>query len=188
MEAVDAVAHTPTIRALIITGKGEQAFVSGGDLKELNQDVRQETGKRLNAIMSAALVQLAQLPIPVIAAVNGDAFGGGCEIVTACDLRLASETARFSFAQVRVGLVSGWGGTARLINLIGQSRAMEILLTARIFDAAEAQRLGLIHRVFARRAARVACCPNLGGGADPTASSCAGGNEIACLCKFGTNN
>lgn len=152
MTAVDTVASSAAVRVLIITGKengqGRQAFVSGGDLKELNQDVSVETGKRLNSVMSAALNQLTQLPIPVIAAVNGDAFGGGCEIVTACDLRLASEAARFSFAQVRVGLVTGWGGTARFINLIGQSRAMELLLTGRVFDAAEAQRLGFVHRVL----------------------------------------
>jgi enoyl-CoA hydratase len=146
--AVTAVSQTPTLRALIITGTGQQAFVAGGDLKELSQNPDAAAGKRLNQIMGQALAQLADLPLPVIAAINGDAFGGGCEILTACDLRIAVPHARFSFAQVKVGLTTGWGGTARLVHLIGQSQAAELLLTARPFDAQEAHRLGLIHRVL----------------------------------------
>lgn len=147
--AVAAAARTPTLRALIVTGTGTQAFVSGGDLKELSQHPEPEAGQRLNRTMSVALAQMAALPVPVIAAVNGDAIGGGCEILTACDLRLAAAHARFSFAQVRNGLTSGWGGTSRLVALLGESRAMELLLTTRLFDAAEAQRLGLVHRLTA---------------------------------------
>ncbi|MCP4423180.1 MAG: enoyl-CoA hydratase [Chloroflexi bacterium] len=146
-KAVTAVSQNPTIRALIITGTGSRAFVAGGDLKELSRNPDKTAGRRLNRIMGAALAQLTQLPLPVIAAVNGDAFGGGCEILTACDLRLAAAHARFSFAQVKVGLTTGWGGAARLIRLIGQSRTADLLLTARLFDAPEAQRLGLIHRI-----------------------------------------
>lgn len=145
--AVTAVSQAAAIRALIITGAGDKAFVAGGDLKELRAHPEPEAGARLNRVMGTALAQLTELPIPVIAAVNGDAFGGGCEILTACDLRLAAAHARFSFAQVKVGLTSGWGGTGRLVRLIGQSRAMELLLTARLIDAAEAHRLGLIHRL-----------------------------------------
>ena len=81
--------------------------------------------------------------------VNGDAIGGGCEILTACDLRLAAPGARFAFRQVHNGLTTGWGGAGRLVALIGQSRAMELLLTGRTFDAAEAQALGLVHRLAA---------------------------------------
>ncbi len=146
-QAVTAVAHAPHARVLIITGSGDKAFVAGGDLKELADHPEPEAGLRLNQVMSQALAQLTELPIPVIAAVNGDAFGGGCEILTACDLRLAAPHARFSFAQVKVGLTSGWGGTARLVRLIGQSAAMELLLTGRLIDATEATRLGLIHRL-----------------------------------------
>lgn len=143
-----AVAQNPSSRALIITGTGSQAFVAGGDLKELSQNPDRASGERLNRVMGQSLAKLAELPIPVIAAINGDAFGGGCEIITACDLRMAAPHARFSFAQVRVGLTTGWGGTARLVHLIGQSRAMDLLLTARLFNADEAYRLGLIHRVL----------------------------------------
>ena len=94
-----------------------------------------------------ALFQLTELPIPVIAAVNGSAYGGGCEILTACDLRLTTESARFGFVQIKNSLTTGWGGTGRLVRLLGQSRALELLLTGRIFSATEAQEMGLIHRI-----------------------------------------
>ena len=142
------IAEDEQIRILIVTGSGERAFVSGGDLKQLSDDPHQAAGERLNRVMTAALTQLTLLPLPVIAAVNGDAFGGGCEIITACDLRLAAAHARFSFAQVRNALTTGWGGTGRLVRLLGQSRALELLLTARVFDATEALSFGFVHRVI----------------------------------------
>ncbi len=144
---VTAVSQDPHIRLLIITGAGRQAFVAGGDLKELSGHPEPEAGIRLNRIMGDALQQLTQLSIPVIAAINGDAFGGGCEILTACDLRIAASHARFSFAQVKNALTTGWGGTARLVRLLGQSRALELLLTGRLLTAVEAQQIGLVHRV-----------------------------------------
>lgn len=144
---VAEVRQDPAIRVLIITGTGMQAFVAGGDLKELSQHPEPEAAVRLNRVMSDALQALTELPIPVIAAINGDAFGGGCEILTACDLRLASHEARFCFAQVKNGLTTGWGGSGRLVRLLGQSRAMELLLTGRLFTAVEAQSMGLIHRL-----------------------------------------
>lgn len=147
--AIAQVAAAEQVRVLIITGSGERAFVSGGDLKQLSEDPRQASGERLNRVMTRALTQLTQLPLPVIGAVNGDAFGGGCEIITACDLRIAAAHARFSFAQVRNALTTGWGGTGRLVRLLGQSRALDLLLTARTFDAAEAVSLGLVHRIVA---------------------------------------
>jgi enoyl-CoA hydratase len=146
-ECVTAVAQSPDIRILIITGMGRQAFVAGGDLKELSGHPEPEAGARLNRTMCDALTRLTELPIPVIAAINGDAFGGGCEILTACDLRMAAAEARFCFAQVKNALTTGWGGTARLVRLIGQSRALELLLTARLLTAVEAQQIGLVHRL-----------------------------------------
>lgn len=145
--AVDRAAHDAGLRVLIVTGAGDKAFVSGGDLKELIHHPEAEAGARLNRVMGDALAQMTQLPLPVIAAVNGHAVGGGCEIMTACDLRLASERAHFSFAQAKVGLTTGWGGTARLVRLLGQSRALELLLTGRVFDGQEARRLGFVHRL-----------------------------------------
>jgi len=147
-DAVNVIEQNRSARVLIITGTGP-AFVSGGDLKELSRHPERDAGERLNRVMSEALGRLAGLPCPVIAAVNGDAVGGGCEIVTACDLRLAAHEARFAFRQVHNGLTTGWGGTSRLVALIGRSRAMELLLTGRTIDAAEAQSMGLIHRVAA---------------------------------------
>ncbi|MBK7217068.1 MAG: enoyl-CoA hydratase/isomerase family protein [Candidatus Promineofilum sp.] len=116
--------------------------------EELANHPEAAAGERLNRVMSAALDDLVALPCPVIAAVNGDAIGGGCEILTACDLRLAAPGARFAFRQVHNGLTTGWARGA-LVALVGQSRATELLLTGRTFDAAEAQALGLVHRLAA---------------------------------------
>lgn len=146
-EAVTAVAANPSVRVLVLTGTGDRAFTAGGDLKELSGHPDRAGGERLNRIMSGALAQMTGLPVPVIAAVNGNAYGGGCEILTACDVRVAADHCRFSFAQIRNALTSGWGGTARLVRQIGQSRAMELMLTARAIDAAEAQAIGLVHHV-----------------------------------------
>ena len=148
--AVEKAAGDSSLRVLIITAAGDKAFVSGGDLKELAHYSDSKSAERLNRVMSAALDRLTRLPAPVIAAVNGDAIGGGCEIMTACDLRLAAESARFRFAQVQVGLTTGWGGTARLVHLVGASRAMDLVLTGRSFDAAEAQAMGFVQRLVER--------------------------------------
>lgn len=144
---VAAVAADPTVAALIVTGTGRQAFVAGGDIKEHVGHADAATGARLHRVMSGALHQLTQLPIPVLAAVNGDAYGGGCEIITACDLRLMRADAHLHFVQARVGLTTGWGGTARLVHLLGLSRALELLLTARALGADDAHAVGLVQRV-----------------------------------------
>lgn len=145
--AVERAAVDPSLRILIITGAGDQAFISGADLKELSRHPEAAAGERLNRTMSRALAMLGELPLPVIGVANGDALGGGCEVLTACDLRIAAASARFAFRQVHNGLTSGWGGAARLVPLIGQSRAMELMLSGRVIDAAEAQQIGFIHRV-----------------------------------------
>lgn len=147
-EVVHQCAELEELRVLIVTGAGERTFVSGGDLKELANHPEEEAGARLNQTMSAALAELASLSLPVIAAVNGDAIGGGCEIVCACDLRVAAPHVRLSFAHVNNALTTGWGGTRRLVQLIGQSRAMELLLTGRMLSAQEAVKIGLLHRVL----------------------------------------
>ena len=146
-ERISAVSHNTAVHVLIITGAGEKAFVSGGDLKELVNYPRREDAQRLKRVMGHVLEQLTELPIPVIAAVNGDAFGGGCELLTACDLRIAAKHARFCFAQIKNGLTTGWGATGRVVPLIGKSRAMELMLSGRIFEAEEAQQIGFMHRL-----------------------------------------
>ncbi len=145
---IAAVARQPQIRVLILTGVGP-AFVAGGDLKELSQGDFEANGQRLSRVMSGALAQMARLPIPVIAAINGPAVGGGCEIALACDLRLAAAGASLSFAQARLGLTTGWGGAARLCALLGRSRATGILLMARSLSAEEALAIGLLHAIAA---------------------------------------
>lgn len=142
---VTAVSKNTAIRILIITGAGNRAFISGGDIKELARYPKREDAQRLRQTMGEALTLLTQLPIPVIAAINGDAFGGGCELLTACDLRIATQKARFCFAQIKNGLTTGWGGTGRLVPLVGQSIAMELMLSGRVFEAEEAQQMGFVH-------------------------------------------
>lgn len=146
-DCIAAVSRDSNIRILIITGTGDKAFVAGGDIKELSSHHEPEAAIRLNQIMRDALVQMTELPLPVIAAINGDAFGGGCEILTACDLRMANPHVVFSFAQVKNALTTGWGGTGRLVRLLGQSRAMDLLLTTRILTVDEAKAIGLVHRI-----------------------------------------
>jgi enoyl-CoA hydratase len=149
-DCVELAAGNPALRVLVITASGDKSFASGGDMKELVGFPMREAGNRLSQIMGDALGRLTRLPIPVIAAVNGDAVGGGCEIMSACDLRLAADDARFRFVQVAVGLTTGWGGAARLTHLIGAARAMELMLTGRYFDAIEAKSIGFVQRLVAR--------------------------------------
>ncbi len=144
--AISAAERSARLRALIVTGTGP-AFIAGGDLRELGHEMSAAAGERLNRVMTGALARMARLPIPVIAAINGDAAGGGCEIITACDLRLAVAEAQLRFVQVRMGLTTGWGGTARLVRLLGASRAMALLLTGESISAGEAARIGLVHRI-----------------------------------------
>jgi enoyl-CoA hydratase/carnithine racemase len=146
-EVIASAAGNSQLRALIVSGTGT-AFIAGGDLRELEDETSVEAGERLNRVMGDALARMARLPVPVIAAINGDAAGGGCEIITACDLRLAAAGAQLRFVQVRMGLTTGWGGTARLVRLLGASRAMALLLTGESISAAEAARIGLVHRVI----------------------------------------
>lgn len=167
-KAVAQAAQTPQLRVLIVTGSGSQAFISGGDLKELSRYPEKGAGERLNQVMGDALNQLTQLPLPVIAAINGDAIGGGLEVALACDLRLMTATARLRFAQVGNGLTTGWGGTGRVVRLLGQSRATELLLTGRVIEASEAANIGLVHRLVPA-------------GADPIMAAKSWATELATL-------
>lgn len=142
----DAVAADPAVRALILTGAGEKAFVAGADIGEL-AEVDGDEGRRLAERGQAAFRALERLRKPVIAAVNGFALGGGCELAMACHIRLAAPTARFGQPEVKLGLIAGFGGTVRLPRLVGRGRALEILLTARMVAADEAERIGLVNRV-----------------------------------------
>jgi enoyl-CoA hydratase len=133
-------------RALIITGAGDRAFCAGADVKELIgrslQD--QQRGAELG---QGTFAKLDRLPIPSIALVNGYAFGGGCELALACTFRLATANAKFGLPEIKLGLIPGYGGTQRLPRLIGEARAMEMILTGRTVGAEEALRLGLVNRI-----------------------------------------
>jgi enoyl-CoA hydratase len=142
----DAVATDTAVRALIITGAGPKAFVAGADIAELAA-VSGGQGRQLAERGQSVFRAFETLEKPVIAAVNGFALGGGCELAMACHIRLAAPNAKFGQPEVKLGLIPGYGGTVRLPRLVGRGIALELLLTARMVDAEEAARIGLVNRV-----------------------------------------
>ena len=134
------------VRCVIITGAGEKSFVAGADINELS--VQTPTGGREHARTGQHILDLIEhLCKPVIAAINGFALGGGCELAMACTLRIAADTARLGQPEINLGIIPGYAGTQRLARLIGRGRALELLLTGDHVTAAEAHRLGLVNRV-----------------------------------------
>ncbi|MGQ0553247.1 MAG: enoyl-CoA hydratase/isomerase family protein [Planctomycetota bacterium] len=146
----EALAADEAVRAVILTGAGEKAFVAGADIGELASQTPLQArplamrGQRLMDTVEAC-------PKPVVAAVNGYAFGGGCELALACHLRLAADNALLGLPEVTLGIIPGYGGTQRLPRIIGKGRAMEMILTAARVDAAEAYRIGLVNKVFPQK-------------------------------------
>jgi enoyl-CoA hydratase len=144
--AIETIGENEDVRALILTGAGTKAFVAGADINELAKHNALEAklfAKRGHHIISA----LQKLPIPVIAAVNGYALGGGTEIALACDFIYASETAVFGLPEITLGVIPGFGGTQRLPRLIGPNRAKEMIFTGKMISAAEGEKLGLVNQV-----------------------------------------
>lgn len=145
-----ALAIDPAVRAVVITGSGERAFAAGADIRALAETdgvsgvAASQRGQQVFALIQS---QLERHGKPVIAAVNGVALGGGCELALACTVRIASEKARLGFPEVKLGLIPGYGGTQRLPRLIGSSAALRLMLSAQIVDASEALRLGLVDEV-----------------------------------------
>jgi enoyl-CoA hydratase len=134
------------VRAVVLTGAGDKAFVAGADIAELAAlapEAARETALRGQHVLDL----VAHLGKPVIAAINGFALGGGCELAMACTLRVAADTARLGQPEVNLGLVPGYGGTQRLARLVGKGRALELLLRGHVIDAHEAFRIGLVDRV-----------------------------------------
>jgi enoyl-CoA hydratase len=144
--AVAALADDPAVRAVILTGAGEKAFVAGADIAAM-QAMDPAAARELARLGHCLCRRIERAPKVFIAAVNGYALGGGCELALACDLRLAAETARFGQPEINLGIIPGFGGTQRLPRLVGRGRALELLLTGAIIDAREALRLGLVNRV-----------------------------------------
>lgn len=135
-----------TVRCVVLTGAGERAFAAGADIKAMAAFSPRE-GLAFGRLGHAVVAAVEDLPKPVIAAVNGFALGGGCELALACDLRLASETARFAQPEVGLGIPPGWGGTQRLPRLVGPGLAAELIFTGRRVAADEALRIGLVNAV-----------------------------------------
>ncbi|HEY3999673.1 MAG TPA: enoyl-CoA hydratase-related protein [Candidatus Xenobia bacterium] len=143
-DALEALQDNPDVGVLCITGGGDKAFVSGADIKDLRER------KAMQAVASPAqrlFTVIEKLDKPVIAAINGFALGGGCELALACDVRVASESARLGFPEVGLGIIPGAGGTQRLPRLVGWGWARELILTGQILDAPTALRIGLVTHV-----------------------------------------
>ena len=145
--AVDEVAADPSARALILTGAGDKAFVAGADIGEFNLLTSASDSAAFARRGQAVLAKLEALPKPVIAAINGFALGGGCELALACDTRLAADTARLGQPEINLGIIPGYGGTQRLARLVGEGRAKWLCMSGDMVDAAEALRIGLVDRV-----------------------------------------
>ena len=136
-------------RALLVTGAGDRAFCAGADIKELmGRPPAQGRHDMLNG--QRIISRFGTLPMPSFALINGYAFGGGLELALACNFRLALKTARFGLPEIKLGLIPGYGGTQRLPRLIGEARALEIVMTGRTVMADEAERVGLVHRLVDR--------------------------------------
>jgi enoyl-CoA hydratase len=147
-EAIEQAHAQPDLLALIITGAGG-SFISGGDITDLHQEYTETEGLRMITLMGDALQRLAALPCLTLAALDGPARGGGCEVALLCDWRVAAENASLGFVQVALGITTGWGGATRLMHTVGYARALELLTLGRVLTAAEAHRLGLITHLVA---------------------------------------
>jgi enoyl-CoA hydratase len=145
-DAVTRIETDSAVRGVLLTGAGNKAFVAGADITELT--AQGPSGGRARSLVGQQVFRrLERCGKPVIAAVNGYALGGGCELAMACHLRVASENAKFGQPEVKLGIAPGYGGTVRLPRLIGKARALELLLTGETIDAEEARRIGLVNRV-----------------------------------------
>ncbi len=140
------VAEDAEIRAVVLTGAGEKAFVAGADIKYMSS-LEPGQAKEWGALGHAAANLLEQMAKPTIAAINGFALGGGCELALACDLRYASERAKLGQPEINLGIVPGWGGTQRLARVCGVGVAKDLIYTGRTIDAETAYRVGLVNRV-----------------------------------------
>ncbi len=147
VDAVEAIAEEPEIAALIITGAGDKAFAAGADIRELSR-IENVYGGREQALAGQNVMhEIASLPFPTIAAINGYALGGGLELALACDVRVAASSAKMGLPEVSLGIIPGYGGTQRLSRLIGPGRALDMILTGRQVDAQEALQMGLVNYV-----------------------------------------
>jgi enoyl-CoA hydratase len=144
--ALDALASDAEVKAIVLTGTGEKAFVAGADINELAV-LTPAQGKEHARLGQRILDRIEQLGKPVIAAINGFALGGGCELALACTMRIAADTARLGQPEINLGIIPGYGGSQRLPRLVGKGRALEILLTGDMIPAQRAYEIGLVNQV-----------------------------------------
>ncbi len=144
---VSEVEKNDDVKVVILTGAGEKSFVAGADIGEMLPLTAVE-GKAFGRLGNDVFLKIERLSKPVIAAVNGFALGGGCELAMSCDIRLASEKAKFGQPEVGLGITPGFGGTQRLARIVGTGKAMELILTAKTINAAEAEKIGLVNAVY----------------------------------------
>ena len=143
----DAISKKKDCRAVILAGMGDKAFIAGADIKEMSKmDIN--AARKFSKFGQDLTIKIEEFKIPVIAAVNGYALGGGCEFAMACHIRYASDNAVFGQPEVSIGLIAGFGGTQRLTGLVGKGRALEILLSGNTISANEACSIGLVNKVF----------------------------------------
>jgi enoyl-CoA hydratase len=145
-EALDELRADDAVRVVVITGAGEKSFVAGADIAEFEGRTALEQRRVMRAknILTAA----EDFPKPIIAMINGFCLGGGCELALACDIRVASDRARFGQPEINLGIIPGGGGTQRLTRLVGEGKAMQMILTGEMINAEEAYRLGLVNEVY----------------------------------------
>ena len=152
MQLLDAIEDNPNVRAIILTGAGDRAFSAGADISEFSESIKQGPDAAVKAFVrrgQAMTARMEAFPKPIIAAVNGIAFGGGCEIIEAVHLAVASEQASFAKPEINIGIPPTFGGTQRLPRLVGRKRALEYLLTGDSFSPQRAFEMGLVNRVVA---------------------------------------
>ena len=166
-----AASSADNVRAVVVSGRGERAFSAGSHVGEFEAQ-RGSAGRARHELEQRVARSLAELPMPTIAAIEGNALGGGLELALCCDIRIASEHARLGLPEVRLAVIPGAGGTQRLPRVVGEARARELILTGRVLGATDAARIGLVHEVVpageavaraprpsARRSPRVARSP-----------------------------
>ena len=146
-QAFDVLEQDAAVKVIILTGAGEKAFVAGADIAQM-QEMNALEGRAFALLGQRVMTTIETSSKPVIAAVNGFALGGGCELAMACDIRLASENAKFGQPEVNLGVIPGFAGTQRLARLIGKGRAKELIFTGDMIDAQEAYRLGLVNKLL----------------------------------------
>ena len=146
-DAITQIELDDSVKLVILTGQGEKAFAAGADIKELNQSDA-NSGRIFSQHGSHVMRRLESLKKPVIAAVNGFALGGGCELAMSCHIRFASDNAKFGQPEVNLGILPGYGGTQRLPRLVGVAKAIELTISAKIIGAEEAKAIGLVNQVY----------------------------------------